>query len=243
MDYDGKKRLRRRRTSRPSTHKLRMNRKARAIGDRASMDTSFFGDDLEFEEIDEVGGADGKHLDAAMRRYKTFHDKQPIRIAELSEDLPSKWCVVGDALAVMYRTDKWKGFGNDEDYKHLHDKADGVPYEVRRGVRLFEPASDAKKSKVHGRSGDPLDVGRPQRLPVPDPRAITLLGYCLGFFVRRDDDGEIYEVNPRGAYLFSAPSGKALYVYSPHEQSDGSSGFLAAFAGGNLRVLKGGIDG
>jgi len=208
-------------------HGLIQNRaKARAIGDRPAMDTNFFGHDLDDEEIDRLSGKEGRDIDAAMDRYKTFHAKDPIRVAELDHELPTRWKPVGDALAVMYRTDKWKRDGNDEDYKHLHDKADDKPYEIRKGVRIYEPVRS-------GGSG----------LPVPRPQAVTLLGYCLGVFVRKDDDGEIYEANPRGCYLFSSPSGDMLAIYSPHEQSDGSSGFLAVMAGGNLRVLKDGIDG
>jgi hypothetical protein len=226
------KRLRRRRTSRSPKRPVRPNRKARAIGDRPSMDTSFFGEDLDDDAIDAVSGATGKHLDAAMRRYKTFHDKPPIRIAELAHDLPTKWTEVGDALACMYRTDKWKKFGDDEDYKHLHDKGDNHPYARLKGVRLYHPS----------RSGRSLPVARPQ--------AMTLLGYCLGVFVHKDDEADpeddnagIYESNPRGSYLFCSPSGDMLAIYSPHEQSNGKSGFLAALVGGNLRVLKDGIDG
>lgn len=194
----------------------------RPLGDRPSMDTKF-GDTLEHERLDALSGAKGRDTDAAMRRYKTFHAKDPIRVAELQHELPSSWKPVGDALAVMYRTDKWKKDGTDEDYKHLHDRAEDKPYEVRRGVRFYEPSSGGTQ--------------------LPKPKAITLLGYCLGAFVRKDDDGQTYETNPRGCYLFSAPDGKTLYIYSPHKQSDGSSGFLAAFRGGNLRVLKDGIDG
>jgi hypothetical protein len=206
------------------------------------MDTKHFGADLADEEIDSVGGAGAKHLDAAMRRYKTFHAKDPIRVAELEHDLPKRWVPVGDALSVMYRTDKWKKDGTDEDYKHLHDKGDGVPYEISQGVRFYEPEGEAARSQVQGRRGG-VEIGAPRTLPASEPRAMSLLGYCLGVFVRRDDDGEIYEANPRGAYLFSSPSGDFLAVYSPHEQSDGSSGFLAVMAGGKLRVLKDGIDG
>jgi hypothetical protein len=201
------------------------NRRARALGNRPSMKTSF-GDTL--DDIDSVGGPKGVDLDAAMSRYETFHAKLPIRVAELAHDIPTRWEEVGDALSVMYRTDKWKKDGVDEDYKHLHDKSDGQPYERLKGVRFYEPAQ-------HRRSG--------RSLPVKTPKALTLLGYCLGFFVRKDDDGQEYETNPRGCYLFCSPSGDALYLYSPDEQPDGDSGFLAAAVGGNLRVLKDGIDG
>jgi len=213
------------------------NKKARGIGGRSAMDTNF-GREV---DPDEPGGSAGSDLDGAMKRYQTFHEKAPIRVVDLAHDLPTKWVPVGDALSVMYRTDKWKRDGDDVDYKHLHDSGDDKPYEFRKGVRFFEPASEVKKSKV---AGQPRPAkAKDQRLPVASPRAITLLGYCLGAFVRRYDDEEIYEVNPRGCYLFSSPTGNLLFLYSPDEQPDGSSGFLAAMAGGKLRVLKDGIDG
>ncbi len=201
---------------------LTPNKRARPLGSRPSMDTRF---GRTLDDPDSVGGTRGKHLDAAMDRYETFHAKAPIRVAELAHNLPDRWEPVGDALAVMYRTDKWKKDGVDEDYKHLHDKSDGKEYDRLKGVRFFEPARNGR------------------RLPVRKPQALTLLGYCLGAFVRKDDDGQEYETNPRGCYLFCSPSGDALYLYSPDEQSDGSSGFLAAAVGGNLRVLRDGIDG
>jgi hypothetical protein len=206
------------------------------------MDTYAFGDDLSDQDMDSVEGKKGEHLDGAMHRYAVFHAKDPIRVVELEHDIPKTWRCVGDALAVMYRTDKWKPDGVDEDYKHLHDKSDDQPYPIGRGVRFYEPAEEAVKSKVDGISTT-LSAPKPMKLPVPCPSAITLLGYCLGAFVRRDDTGEEYEVNPRGCYLYSSPSGDLLLMYSPHRQLDGSSGFLAAFAGGRLRVLKDGIDG
>lgn len=209
------------------------NPSARALGSRASMRTDF-GNTFDDDRLDRVGGDRGRDLDAAMGRYETFHAKAPIRVAELDHDLPSKWVCVGDCVAVMYRTDKWKKDGVDEDYKHLHDKADETPYEVGEGVRFYEAADLA----------DPSDSdASPVRLPVKRPKALTLLGYFLGAFVRKDVDGEMYEVNPRGCYLMASPSGDMLAVYSPNEQSDGSSGFLAISAGGNLKVLKDGIDG
>lgn len=198
------------------------NKRARAIGSRPAMDTRF---GEEIEDPDAIPTEEGRQLDRAMDRYETFHAKKPLRLIELEHELPTSWTCVGDALAVMYRTDKWKPDGTDEDYKHLHDKGDDKPYEIRKGVRLYEPSSGG------------------QQLPVSRPRALALLGYCLGLFVRRDDDGEVYESNPRGCYLFSSPSGDLLVLYSPDKQPDGSDGFLAAMAGGNLRVLKDGIDG
>lgn len=196
----------------------------------AAMETHF-GD-----TVDDPDSRGGSAVDAAMDRYEIFHDKAPIRVAELDHDLPDKWVKTGECLAVMYRTDKWRPDGDDEDYKHLHDTGDDKPYPLGKGVKFFEPASEVSKSRVPGKRRR-TSRNKSQRLPVAAPKAVTLLGYCLGFFVRRDDDETIYELNPRGAWLFSSPSGNMLCVYSPKE------GFLGAMAGGKLRVLKDGIDG
>lgn len=212
------------------------NRRASALRGRPAMQTNF-GHEI---DPDEPSGKAGGDLDGAMKRYEIFHEKAPIRVVDLDHDIPTSWSPVGDALSVMYRTDKWKADGNDIDYKHLHDEGDDKPYEFRKGVRFYEPASEVRKSTVGGKRRQEAPA---QRLPVAVPGAITLLGYCLGFFVKRYDDEEIYEVNPRGCYLFSSPSGNLLLIYSPDRQPDGSSGFLGAMAGGKLRVLKDGIDG
>lgn len=207
---------------------------------RPAMETRF-GDDLDDNDVSELRREKKTALKKAKSRYKTFHDKDPIALAELRHDLPKRWVNVGQCMSVMYRTDKWKKFGDDVDYKHLHDKSDGITYPVGRGVQIYEPASEATKSRVAGR--EPHLTRREQKLPVREPKALTLLGYCLGMFVRRHDTGEIYEVNPRGTYLFSSPSGDMLAIYSPQKQPDGYAGFLCVMAGGKLRVLKGGIDG
>lgn len=190
---------------------------------------------------DRIEGARGRQVDAAMDRYKIFHDKEPLRVVDLGHKLPASVVCVGDALAVMYRTDKWHKDGDDEDYKHLHDKNEDKPYDIGRGVKLYEPAREARKSLVDGvRANIAVKAQKP---PVKYPEVMTKLGYCLGFFVRRYDDGEIYELNPRGCDLMCSPSGNMLAIFSAEPQADGSVGFLCIMAGGNLRVLKGGIDG
>lgn len=207
-----------------------------------AMDTKF-GRDV---DPDLVRGAGGGGLDSAMDRYEVFHAKRPLRSVELSHDLPTSWICVGQAVSTMYRTDKWHEDGDDEDYKHVHDVHDGKEYEFGKGVLMYEPATQARKSKVEDESGRHVTANvenKPERLPVPHPKALTLLGYCLGIFVRRFDDEEIYELNPRGCYLFCSPSGDMLALYSPKKQPDGSSGFLCILAGGKLRVIEDGIDG
>lgn len=206
-----------------------------------AMDTRF-GRNVDPDRVRE-GGAD---LDRAMDRYETFHAKRPLRAVALGHLLPKKVVPVGQAISTMYRTDKWHDDGDDEDYKHVHDPEDGrksKEYTFGEGVVVYEPASQVKKSKVERDSDVEAEVAAAEDLPVRAPKAITLLGYCLGFFVRRFDDGQVYEVNPRGCYLFCSPDGDMLAVYSPDEQPDGSRGFLAVMAGGKLDVIKDGIVG
>lgn len=148
-------------------------------GRGSAMDTKF-GEEV---DPDSVGGREGQTLDAALDRYQTFHAKAPIRVAELRHDLPDRWVHVGEALAVMYRTDKWHADGDDEDYKHLHDDGEDKPYSLGHGVKFYEPASEWSKSSIAGKRRGGRAPGA-RALPVGTPPALTLLGYCLGLFVR-----------------------------------------------------------
>ena len=203
----------------------------RVVPNRASMNTKF-GKDI---DPDRVEGARGRDLDRSFDRYEIFHKKQPIRVVELRHELPKQLVHVGDALAVMYRTDKWKKDGDDEDYKHLHDKGENRPYEPGKGVKLYVP------SRLK-----PRDIaGRPCGPPVRYPDSLTLLGKSLGFFVRLAD-GEICEIDRlKHSYLYCSPSGNMLAVYAaePEPSQDGAEGFLCVMAGGKLRVIGDGIDG
>lgn len=214
------------------------NGKASTLGGRPSMDTKF-GSDIDLD------GRSDRDLDAAMDRYELFHAKRPLRAVELAHDLPTSVVCVGQVISTMYRTDKWHADGVDEDYKHVHDNSHGgseKEYEFGKGVLAYEPAK-ARRGSVQGRRSSRSAAGKVTRLPVTNPKALTLLGYCLGIFVQRFDDNEIYEISPRGCYLFCSPKGDMLAVYSPESQPDGSRGFLMLMAGGGLRVLKDGIDG
>jgi hypothetical protein len=219
-------------------------KRASALNGRPSMDTRHVGRDVDPERY---SGKRGKDLDSAMGRYETFHAKKPMRVAELSHELPSRVVPVGQVISTMYRTDKWHKDGDDEDYKHVHDNSSGgtdKEYEFGKGVIAYEPAEEVSKSVVESagkREKRKAEKAKP--FPVRKPEALTLLGYCLGVFVQRFDDEEVYELNPRGCYLFCSPSGDMLALYSPDAQPDGSRGFLMIMAGGGLRVLKDGIDG
>ena len=216
--------------------------RASTLNGRASMKTAF-GREV---DPDRLTGPTAAELDAALDRYETFHAKRPMRTVMLP-DLPKSVVPIGQVLSTMYRTDKWHEDGDDEDYKHVHDNSRGGKdreYEFGKGVIAYEPAGQAKRSRVEGRSAKNFAGATPAvRMPVHVPKATTLLGYCLGLFVQRFDDNEVYELNPRGCYLFCSPKGDMLAVYSPDEQPDGSRGWLLVMAGGGLRVLKDGIDG
>ena len=148
----------------------------------------------------------------AMRRYEIFHKKAP-RAVVMIRALPTGFREIGDAVSVMYETDKWNDDGDDVRYKHLHGS----------GVRAFEVAgSDA--------GGVALPV-----TPPTSEEGFARLGRCLGFFVK--SDGDVREYNIPGTDLFASPSGNLLGVYSP------SRGWVAFMAGGSLRVEAEGIDG
>jgi hypothetical protein len=212
--------------------------KAHALG-RAKAMSRMYGKEI---DVDRLPAARGRIVDAAMKRYETFHKKDPIDVRELSHDPPARVVCVGDALAVAYRTDKWKKDGDDIDYKHVHEGKSGGLYPMFKGVKLYEPASEYRKSLL---GKNPVESRlKEQGPPVRYPKAFTRLGYCLGVWCRRYDVDEGYfSAHPRGCDLYCSPSGNLLGVYSPEEQPDGSIGWLAIMAGGNLRVIADGIDG
>lgn len=133
----------------------------------------------------------------AIARYKTFHKKEPRGVVTIRA-LPRRFAEIGDAVAVMYETDKWNDDGDDVRYKHLHGP----------GVRVFEVAEG---------KGVPLPV-----TPPTSDEGFARLGRCLGFFVK--SRGGVREYNPSGTDLFASPSGNLLGVYSP---SHGWVAFMA----------------
>jgi len=173
-----------------------------------AMSLARFGQDVELSSGDEHA--------KATKRYRTFHTKDPRRIVKLEHQLPAEVGLVGDALSVLYRTDKWHEDGKDTDYKHNFETA----------VKVYEPV------------GEQPWLGPTER-PEYDADPIVLLGQCLGFFLRRHDDEEIYETRlptARPTWLFCSANGHQLYVYDPDR------GFRAVFYGGKLSVKSDGID-
>lgn len=207
----------------------------RSIVPNRSVESRRFGKEI---DPDSVSGSTGRWLDGAMTRYEVFQQKAPQAVVRVTHDPPKLVVPVGDAISVMYRSSKWTKPGEEEvdvDYKHRHEPVEGREYKPGSGVRVYENARFAS-SELKRNAGT-------RQLPRTAPEAWARLGYCLGLFVRRDDDGEIYEVNPRNTWLLSAPDGHMLAIYSPSPQSNGDVGFLCVLSGGKLRVLKEGIDG
>lgn len=156
-------------------------------------------------------------LDDAMDRFHTFHKKEPHRLVEINpkHSIPSRVDRIGGLLSVAYRSDKWYADGKDVDYRHVIEQGGQTLYEPRGSQRWAEQT----------------------KLPVAVPKVVTLLGKSLGLFVKREDDGLVYESNPKDSYLFCSPSGNMLLLYSP------TDGFIAMACGGHLSVKEHGIDG
>lgn len=222
-----------RRRSRRASRSSRPSRTSRRLTPNASVERQLFGQPI---DPDRVSGKAGDALDGAIKRYETFQQKAPRAVVRVTHDVPANVYAVGDALSVMYRSSKWTKDGEEEvdvDYKHLHEPSENKEYAVSKGVRLYENARYA--------SSGVRKNGAAEKIPCPESWA--RLGYCLGVFVRRDDDGETYEINPRKTWLLSSPDGHLLAIYSPKPQPNGDVGFLCLLKGGKLRVLKEGIDG
>jgi len=162
-------------------------------------------------------GGNVEHVNAAMDRFHTFHKKEPRRLVEIDprHAIATRVDRIGDLLSIAYRSDKWYADGKDVDYRHVIEQG---------GQTLYEPKGSQRWAEQ-------------TKLPVEVPKVVTLLGKSLGLFVKRQDDGKVYESNPKNSYLFCSPSGDMLLLYSPND------GFIAMACGGHLSVKEHGIDG
>lgn len=220
---------------RTSKRSSRGRRASRQLKPNRTVEARTFGTEI---DPDKIHGAAGTALDRAMDRYEIFQQKAPRMVVRVPYNPPTQIVPVGDALSVMYRSSKWTKDGEEEvdtDYKHRHEPYEGREYREGKGVRLYENAKFAE-AQLKRNAGV-------ERVSLPPSSAWARLGYCLGLFVRRDDDGQIHEVNPRNTWLLAAPDGHTLAVFSPKPQPNGDAGFLCILKGGKLRVLKEGIDG
>lgn len=154
-----------------------------------------------------------------VRKYVEFHQFEPKKIGKFPSSfrIPSEAKLAGDAVNVLYRSDKLNPTtGADEgviDYIHDHDA----------GVRLYRC----------DRSFD----GPLRRVPkwIRETPALTRLGDCLGFAYAID--GEEVEAKAKKPHpeLYTIPSGKALLVVQSKRT------VIAIIWGGRLGVEARGI--
>jgi len=125
----------------------------------------------------------------ALEKFIEFHDFEPRETGAIPGlKIPSSVKVAGDAVHVMYRSDKWHE-GRSDDYIHEHDG----------GVKV-------------GRTG--TCPGPTRSVPAEIQRVTTLvrIGRCLGV-AYADADGNVVEMRPDGSVqLYCSPNGRALFV-------------------------------
>jgi hypothetical protein len=150
--------------------------------------------------------------------YRTFHQNDPKRITKSSSlRVPKQARLVGDALEVLYRSDKRDPSTGKQprkpiDYIHEHDE----------GVKVYLPDGRADTD-------------------VPDfihtTTELVLLGDCLGFtYYDEEGDQEIEaQVSRPLPELYTIPSGRALLVIQNKRT------ILAIIWGGRLGVEARGI--
>lgn len=160
-------------------------------------------------------------LRQAKAVWERFHDKKPRKLVDVDVDpWPRRWGLSGEARRVYYLSDKWHQDGKWTAYYHDHEG----------GVRLWEPwGAQAWLTRQQERpvKGVPFSNG-------------AVLGYCLGWVLRRDkDDVEVEsEFDDRSVMLCASPDGRALFALAVKDQE-----VLALFEGGKLDVRPEGIVG
>lgn len=125
----------------------------------------------------------------AVDKFVEFHEFEPRETGTIPNlKIPSSVKMAGDAVHVMYRSDKWHE-GRSDDYIHEHD----------RGVKV-------------GRVGN--CSGSLRAVPAEIQKVTTLvrIGRCLGV-AYADRDGNVVEMRPDGSVqLYCSPNGRALFV-------------------------------
>ena len=138
----------------------------------------------------------------AVDKFTEFHDFEPRETGTIPGlKIPSSVKIAGDAVHVMYRSDKWHE-GRSDDYIHEHD----------RGVKV-------------GRTGN--CPGPSRAVPVEIQRVTTLvrIGRCLGV-AYEDADGNVVEMRPDGSVqLYCSPNGRALFVVDGVRVKNGRASF------------------
>lgn len=151
----------------------------------------------------------------AVSMYQVFWKLDPTDIGEfaIGFKIPTHIGVVGDAVHIMYRSSK-----TDPETLKVPKKPIDYIHDFDAGVRMYTGSGD-------------------QKVPdeVVEAKALTLLGDCLGWRVKRDGrpaDAEGVDPLPE---LYTIPSGKALLVIQDKRE------ILAIIWGGRLGVEGRGI--
>ena len=160
-------------------------------------------------------------LEDAKAKFEEFHRKQPTKIGEFASsfEIPTTMCELGDAVHVLYRSDK-----KDPATGRQPKKPVDYIHEHHAGVKAYA-----------------VDMDGLTEVDVPDfickADALVLLGFCLGFRYRDDDGEQDAEGDDPLPELYATPCGKALIVVQDKKE------VLAMIWGGGLGVWARGIDG
>jgi len=83
----------------------------------------------------------------ANRAYEAFHGKSPRQVRAGSFHVPTHLILLGDAVEIVYRSDKWNGGGDGTKAEYIH--------KFSKGTKLY---MDERKGKVIYISGNKLKV-------------------------------------------------------------------------------------
>lgn len=174
--------------------------------------------------------------DAAIRIRETFYNKPAEKETEFDWSWPKNIRHIGEAYAVMYRSDKWKKRGDYENYKHICESK--TPWKL-----YAAPGLEIARVEL---SGEARDVSTAQ---MPDTFAV--LANCLGIQCRlyqkrggrvvmpEGDDG-LFEVQIPRAKLGSGKTRSGKVFLCIYVESEGPKLFIF---GTELDVEKDGIVG
>jgi hypothetical protein len=167
------------------------------------------------EELVIVENPSPRDLNKGVEKYEEFHAYEPKKIGDFKSGfkIPERVEILGEAVHVLYKSDKWGDKGTD--YIHKHEGR----------VKVGEPARRNQ-----------LGTKVPQRLQ--RSKTLVKLGECLGFCFTNGDDEEI-EAKATRPYpeLYTTPDGRGLFVVQDKRKC------LAVIWGGDLGVEAAGIVG
>lgn len=188
-----------------------------------------------------VVNASRKHTrNEAERIRETFMDRPVERVDYVNWKWPKKLREVGQCMAVMYSSDKWKKKGQLEDYKHVSEGEQRLY--VRDGFLRDADADPSGRKKLQA-CGPMVEVNGEL------PNAFAVLAPLLGLQARlydctSEEEGQFgddyYQIDVTGATLGAAKHPETgetfLIVYTPKQ-------VLAMITGDVLDVKRDGIVG